>query len=132
MKPMKSKPYNPEIELAKGATLDAASYDKTQKIKVTVPKVTVGGIPGASKGAVASKSVGGQSISYDVASTMEMDAGHWGLTVYGNRFINIARMMGAGPLVSFAPCGFGGAFGASGAWAGPPGGIWPGFDGTGG
>jgi len=38
--------YNPEVELAKGATLDAASYDKTQKIKVTVPKVTVGGIPG--------------------------------------------------------------------------------------
>lgn len=38
--------YNPEIELAKGATLDAASYDKTQKIKVTASKVTVGGIPG--------------------------------------------------------------------------------------
>lgn len=38
--------YNPELELAKGATLDAASYDKTQKIKVTVSKVTVGGIPG--------------------------------------------------------------------------------------
>ncbi len=38
--------YNPELELAKGATLDAASYDKTQKVKVTVPKVTVGGIPG--------------------------------------------------------------------------------------
>jgi len=38
--------YNPELELAKGATLDAASYDKTQKIKVIAPKVTVGGIPG--------------------------------------------------------------------------------------
>ena len=38
--------YDPNIELAKGATLDAASYDKTQKIKVTVAKVTVGGIPG--------------------------------------------------------------------------------------
>ena len=38
--------YNPEIELAKGATLDAASYDKTQKIKVTAAKVTVGGVPG--------------------------------------------------------------------------------------
>lgn len=38
--------YNPEVELAKGATLDAASYDKTQKIKVIVGKVTVGGIPG--------------------------------------------------------------------------------------
>ena len=38
--------YNPEFELAKGAMLDAASYDKTQIIKVTAPKVTVGGIPG--------------------------------------------------------------------------------------
>lgn len=46
MKPRKSKPYNPELELAKGATLDAASYDKTQKVKVTFNKVTVGGISG--------------------------------------------------------------------------------------
>lgn len=46
MKAKRTKPYNPEIELAKGATLDAASYDKTQKIKVTAGKVTVGGIPG--------------------------------------------------------------------------------------
>lgn len=41
--------YNPEIELAKGATLDAASYDKTQKIKVTGGKVTVGGISGCAE-----------------------------------------------------------------------------------
>lgn len=46
MKAKRTKPYNPEIELAKGATLDAVSYDKTQKIKVTAGKVTVGGIPG--------------------------------------------------------------------------------------
>lgn len=42
----KGKNYNPDIELAKGATLDAAAYDKTQKIKVTAGKVTVGGKPG--------------------------------------------------------------------------------------
>ena len=46
MKPKRPKSYNPELELAKGATLDAASYDKTQKIKVTAGKVTVGGISG--------------------------------------------------------------------------------------
>ena len=46
MKRKKIKIYNPEVELAKGATLDAASYDKTQKIKVTAPKVTVGGSSG--------------------------------------------------------------------------------------
>ncbi len=38
--------YNPEIELQKGAKLEAASYDKTQTIKITAAKVTVGGIPG--------------------------------------------------------------------------------------
>ena len=46
MKQKKTKAYNPELELAKSATLDAASYDKTQKIKVTAGKVTVGGIAG--------------------------------------------------------------------------------------
>lgn len=34
------------MEHAKGATFEAASYDKTQKIKVVAGKVTVGGIPG--------------------------------------------------------------------------------------
>lgn len=43
---MKAREYNPEIELAKGAKLEAASYDKTQSVKVISPKVTVGGIPG--------------------------------------------------------------------------------------
>lgn len=38
--------YDPTVELAKGATLDAASYDKTQKIKVSGNIVTVGGKPG--------------------------------------------------------------------------------------
>lgn len=46
MKKKKKAVYNPEVELAKGATLVASSYDKTQKIKVTAGKVTVGGIPG--------------------------------------------------------------------------------------
>lgn len=46
MQKKKKAVYNPEVELAKGATLDAASYDKTQKIKVTAGKVTVGGIAG--------------------------------------------------------------------------------------
>jgi len=38
--------YNPEVELAKGAKLEAASYDKTQTIKVLIEKVTVGGKAG--------------------------------------------------------------------------------------
>lgn len=38
--------YNPEIELAKGAKLEASSYDKTQAVKVLAGKVTVGGVSG--------------------------------------------------------------------------------------
>ena len=38
--------YDPAVELAKGAELTAASYDKTQTIAVTAGKVTVGGKPG--------------------------------------------------------------------------------------
>ncbi len=41
--------YDPEAELAKGADLSAASYDKTQKISVTAGKVTVGGQPGTAE-----------------------------------------------------------------------------------
>lgn len=42
----KRKTYNPEVEFSKGAKLEAASYDKTQKIAVIAGKVTVGGIAG--------------------------------------------------------------------------------------
>lgn len=38
--------YNPEVELAKGAKFEAATYDKTQTVKVLAAKVTVGGQPG--------------------------------------------------------------------------------------
>ena len=38
--------YNPDVELAKGAELTAASFDKTQGAAVTIGKVTVGGKPG--------------------------------------------------------------------------------------
>lgn len=46
MRKKDSNGYNPEVELAKGAKLEAASYDKTQKIVVAAGKVTVGGVAG--------------------------------------------------------------------------------------
>lgn len=46
---MRKKNYNPEVELAKGAQLEAASYDKTQKIAVLADKVTVGGNAGVAE-----------------------------------------------------------------------------------
>lgn len=45
----KKTSYNPEIELAKGAKFAAATYDKTQTIKVPADKITVGGIPGVAE-----------------------------------------------------------------------------------
>ena len=41
--------YDPEVELAKGAVLEAAAYDKTQKAVVLAGKVTVGGKPGVAE-----------------------------------------------------------------------------------
>ncbi|HBB66671.1 MAG: hypothetical protein A2X28_03620 [Elusimicrobia bacterium GWA2_56_46] len=41
--------YDPAVELAKGAELTAASYDKTQGIIISVGKVTVGGKPGVAE-----------------------------------------------------------------------------------
>lgn len=43
---MRKAIYNPEVELDKGAKFEAATYDKTQTIKVVAAKVTVGGTPG--------------------------------------------------------------------------------------
>lgn len=76
-----------------------------------------GGIPGGPTGPINSASVDKVSVGYDTGSGIEADAGHWNLTVYGTRFIKLARMMGAGPLqigVGYAP------FGSAGhAWPGP-------------
>jgi hypothetical protein len=47
-------------------------------------------------GMVARKTVDKVSVTYDTASAMEEDAGHWNLTVYGTRFIRLARMVGTG------------------------------------
>lgn len=47
MQKKKKGVYNPELELAKGAKLEASSFDKTQQIKVTAGKVTVGGVAGS-------------------------------------------------------------------------------------
>lgn len=85
---------------------------------------STGGVPGVSRGPVASMSVGGVSIFYDTASGLDEDAGQWNLTVYGTRFIRIARMFGMGPVqigIGLTPPGAGGFVPGGGAWPGP----WP-------
>ena len=57
-----------------------------------------GGIPGGSVGPVNSKSVDKVSVGYDTAGAAELDAGHWNLSVYGTRYVRMARMFGTGGL----------------------------------
>lgn len=55
-----------------------------------------GGMPGVMTGPQSSKSVDKVSVSYDTALATLEDGGFWNLTTYGVRFLQLARMMGAG------------------------------------
>lgn len=57
---------------------------------------TAGGLPGGSGGPVASKAVGSVNVSYDNASVMLPNAGHWNQTTYGRQYIRLARLIGQG------------------------------------
>lgn len=57
---------------------------------------TAGGLPGGSGGPVASKAVGSVNVSYDNASVMLPNAGHWNQTTYGRLYIRLARLIGQG------------------------------------
>lgn len=58
--------------------------------------VVTGGIPGINRGVISSEAVGEVSLSYDTNVGIVEGAGHWNLTNYGIRFIQLARMAGAG------------------------------------
>jgi hypothetical protein len=47
-------------------------------------------------GPIASKSVGGVSISYDVGAVTIENAGHWNGSQYGIQFYQLAMIVGAG------------------------------------
>lgn len=55
-------------------------------------------VPGLSTGPTSAKGVDKVSVAYDTTAGIEEKAGHWNLTVYGTRFIKLARMVGAGPV----------------------------------
>lgn len=71
-------------------------------------------IPGISKGAVAGKSAGDVSISYNNAAVMDMRAAQFNNTTYGARLWNLIQMIGMGPL-QVGPQGCA----QNGAWSGP-------------
>lgn len=58
--------------------------------------VAGGGVPGASSGVIASKSVGPLSKSYDTTLGTLDGIGSWNLTSYGVRYQQLLRLFGAG------------------------------------
>lgn len=64
-----------------------------------------GGIPGTQTGVLSGKALGKASITYDAQAGLLPDAGHWNLTNYGTRFIQMARMIGSGGFQSSGGCG---------------------------
>ena len=91
-----------------------------------------GGSPGTTVGPVTNKSVGSVSLGYDVSAVIELDGGFWNATVYGQRFLRLARRVGSGPIqigIGRPPLPFLTWLGAEGAWCGPPPWIQPGDSG---
>lgn len=96
--------------------------------KQAVENASTGGDPGTGRGVIASKSIGGVSVSFDTSQIVDPNSGFWGLTTYGLRFIRLARLRGSGPIqvgIGVAPAFLiFNSFGLSGsynAWPGP----WP-------
>lgn len=86
----------------------------------TLKEAANGKVPGQSMGMLSSKSVDKVSASYDTGSAAEENAGHWNLTLYGQRFIRLARMFGAGPVQIGAGCyDASNPLASINAWAGP-------------
>ena len=82
---------------------------------------TNGGVPGSGgNGIVTSESVGSVSRSYDASAGLNLDGADWNLTLYGVRFLRIARMRGRGPVQIGPPQGLAGYGVSVGGWYGPP------------
>lgn len=77
-----------------------------------------GGIAMA-KGVISAESADAGSVNYDTASAVEEGAGHWNETDYGREYVQMARLIGAGPTTS-AP-GANPTPNSGPAWNGP----WP-------
>jgi len=74
-------------------------------------------------GPISARSVDKASVNYDTANAIIEGGNHWNLTIYGVQFLDMSRMVGAGPMQVGA--GAGGMFTGSAfpqselAWPGP-------------
>lgn len=67
-----------------------ASLDNGQRTSAG-GEASKGNISSGAHGAVASKTVGSVSVSYDTASTSFADAGYWNSTPYGKQFYDLLK-----------------------------------------
>jgi hypothetical protein len=84
-----------------------------------------GGVPGQNLGILTNKSVDKVSMGYDASSAANKDAGHWNLTIYGNRFYRLMMMFGAGPIQVGSNGSNLDPLSSNNAWTGPD--VYPGF-----
>lgn len=63
-----------------------------------VKAAKVGGVPGTSGGIANTKTVGSVTVGYDSNTSTEKDAGWWNRSTYGQEFIRLARIFGAGAI----------------------------------
>jgi hypothetical protein len=61
-------------------------------------EASVGGQPGVSTGPVSAKAVKSVSTSFDSQAAIVENGGDYNLTIYGTRYLRIARQVGMGPL----------------------------------
>lgn len=57
-----------------------------------------GAVPGVTTGAISSKTVGPVTQAYDTSAGIDEGAGHWNLSTYGIRLIQLCSLFGAGPI----------------------------------
>jgi hypothetical protein len=64
-----------------------------------------GGLPGTVEGVRNSKSVDKVSVGYDTQEVLIKGGDFWNMTQYGVRFLHLAKMMGAGPVLNLVSVG---------------------------
>lgn len=67
-------------------------------VKMSRDTAAKGGNPGFGTGLTSGRTVGPIAISYDNKLATDLGAGHWGLTTYGMRFLELANFMGSFPV----------------------------------
>ena len=86
----------------------------------------VGLAAGDVSGPLQAKSVDKVSLTYDMSSVVDADAGDWNQTIYGRRLWRLIMMAGMGPVQVGIGCTPPWVFNnTDGAWQGPP--CWPGW-----